>query len=172
MGKSLTKKSLIMIMAFMISLSSVAILAGNSSAQVTTVGAGNYTMSYDPATSTIYNINYTNPNYTILTASQVVTSGMNSTVAPQAYCDVNKVATLTNVSIYTTDDNDMLLLSTTLPGLRAGRPYYCLTGFVPPGNLGSGLPWHLHHLGVPEEIWQLLKLPLSWPETRPRLFSY
>ncbi len=119
MGKSLTKKSLIMIMAFMMLLSSVAILAGNASAQVTAVEAGNYSLSYDPVTSTIYNINYTSPNYTILTASQVVTSGMNSTVAQQEYCDVNKVATLNNVSLYTTDDNDMLLMSTTFatPGV-------------------------------------------------------
>jgi hypothetical protein len=120
MGKSLTKKSMIMIMAFMMLLSSVAIFAGNSSAQVTPVEAGNYSMSYDPATSTVYNITYTNPNYTILAASQVVTSGTNSTVPTQEYCNVNKILTLSNVSIYTTDDNDMLLLSTTLT--QGGQP--------------------------------------------------
>ncbi len=117
MGKSLTKKSLIMLMVSMMLLSSVAILAGNSSAQVTPVVAGNYTLSYDPVNSTIYNIKYTNPNYTILAASHVITSGTNSSVSDQTYCNVNKVVSLTNVSVYTTDDNDMLLLSTTLTQL-------------------------------------------------------
>lgn len=119
MGKSLTKQWLIMAMTIMLSLSSLAILAGNASAQVAAVEAGNYALSYDPATSTIYNITYTNPNYTILTASPVVTSGTNSTVAPQEYCNINHIVTLTNVSVYTTDDNDMLLLSTTFasPGV-------------------------------------------------------
>lgn len=114
MGKSLNKKATIMLMSFMMALSSLAILAGDASAQVTPVEAGNYSLSYDTVTSAIYNITYTNPNYTILTASQVTTSGINSTVAPQEYCNVNKIVSLTNVSVYTTDDNDMLLLSTTI----------------------------------------------------------
>lgn len=119
MGKPLTQKMLIMAIALIMSLSSVAVLAGSASAQDISVNAGNYTLSYDPATSTIYNINYTNPNYTIPVADQVQTSGQNSTVAPQEYCNVNKIATLDNVSLYTTDDNDMLLLSTTFaqPGV-------------------------------------------------------
>ena len=117
MSKSLTKQWLIMAITIMMTLSSLAVLSGNASAQVTAVEAGNYTLSYDPVTSTIYNITYANPNYTILTASQVVTVGKNSTVAPQEYCYVNNVADLSAVSIYTTDDNDMLLLSTTSPAV-------------------------------------------------------
>ena len=117
MSKSLSKQWLIMAITIMMTLSSLAVLSGNASAQVTAVEAGNYSLSYDPVTSTIYNITYANPNYTILTASQVVTVGKNSTVAPQEYCDVNNVADLSAVSIYTTDDNDMLLLSTTSPAI-------------------------------------------------------
>ena len=56
MSKSLTKQWLIMAITIMMTLSSLAVLSGNASAQVTAVEAGNYTLSYDPVTSTIYNI--------------------------------------------------------------------------------------------------------------------
>lgn len=102
-----------MILGMMLSLSAVTIMTGASIAQTASAEAGDFTLTYDPTTSTIYNLTYTNPNYTILAATQVATSGQNSTIAPQAYCDLNKSLTLTNVTVFSTDDNDMLLLSTT-----------------------------------------------------------
>lgn len=113
MGKSLSQKSLIMIIGLMISFSTVAIMAGNASAEVAAVDAGNFTLSYDTATSTIYNLTYSNPNYTILAATHVITSGQNSTIAPQAYCDLTKALTLTNVTVFSTDNENTVLFSTT-----------------------------------------------------------
>ncbi len=129
MGIPLTRRSLIMMMGLMLTLSAVTIMTGDSSAQTASAEAGDFTLTYDPATSTIYNLTYTNPNYTILAATHVVTSGLNSTIAPQAYCDITKALTLTNVTLFSTDDNDMLLLSTTFaqpgeyPSISVVLPY-------------------------------------------------
>ncbi len=150
MGIPLTRRSMTIIMGMILSLSAVTIMTGDAFAQTASAQAGDFTMTYDPTTSTVYNITYANPNYTILAATQVATSGQNSTIAPQAYCDMTLALTLNNVTVYATDDNDMLLLSTTfaqpgqypsitveLPSAATAMNFSNAAGTYNPGNTNA-----------------------------------
>ncbi len=113
MGIPLTKRSLTLLLGMTITLSAVTVMTGDSFAQTSSAVAGDFTLTYDPSSSTIYNLTYTNLNYTMVTATHLAISGQNSTIVPQAYGDLNTALTLTNVTVYSTEDKDMLLLSTT-----------------------------------------------------------
>lgn len=113
MKKSKNGKILVTAVTLVLALSALSAVTGEASASTVSTQMGNFTFTYDTVTSTLNNINYTNPNYTVNVASSVLTSGMSSAIAQLGHADVSKTLELTNVTLFSTEDMDMLLMSTT-----------------------------------------------------------
>lgn len=104
---------LVTAVTLVLAFSALTTLSGNASASTVSAQMGNFTFNYDTVTSTLTNLNYSNPNYTVNVANSVVTSGTASAIAELGHADVSKTLELTNVTLFSTEDLDMLLLSTT-----------------------------------------------------------
>lgn len=113
MKKSTGVKTLVTAVTLLLTLSALSVISGNAAASTVSAQMGNFTFNYDTVTSTLTNLNYSNSNYTVNVANSVVTSGSASSIAELGHADVYKTMALTNVTLFSTEDLDMLLLSTT-----------------------------------------------------------
>lgn len=113
MNASSEKKFFVALVTLAMMLSSASIFAGTASANVVAEQMGDFYFSYDNVTSTLYNVEYKNTNYTINTADSIASSGRHAP-APQSGKGLTAdILQLDNVTVKATEDNDMLLLSTT-----------------------------------------------------------
>lgn len=116
MDMSSKGKLLVTAVTLVLAFSSVSAFAGTAGASTLTAQLGNFSFSYDNVTSTLYNVNYTNTNYTLGVADSVITDGLHAT-APQFGKGVSTTTLqLDNVTVVSTEDKDMLLMSTTNSG--------------------------------------------------------
>ncbi|AKA49075.1 hypothetical protein IX51_08140 [uncultured archaeon] len=106
-------KLLVTAVTLALALSSVSVFTGTASAALVNTQMGNFSLTYDNVTSTVYNVNYSNTNYTLNVANSIATSGLNAPISAVSHLDVSKTLQLTNVTLFSTEDKDMLLLSTT-----------------------------------------------------------
>lgn len=63
----------------------------------------------------MYGLNYTNSNYSVGVADKIFAVGMNSSLSSHGYADVNKTLTLPNMTIFVSEDGDMIFFATTYP---------------------------------------------------------
>ncbi len=113
MDASSKGKLFVTAVTLVLALSSVSVFTGTASAATLNAQLGNFSFSYDNVTSTLYNVNYTNTNYTVNIADSVATSGMHAPAPQFGQAITTNTLQLDNVTVLSTEDNDMLLMSTT-----------------------------------------------------------
>ncbi len=113
MRNSYIGKSIILVVGAMITFSMITALSGLATADPQETKMGNFTLSYDATTSTLYNVSYANSNHTLKVADNVTVSGKNASLAARGHQDFSKTLTLSNVTLFVTEDSDILVLATT-----------------------------------------------------------
>lgn len=98
----------------LLALSAVSMLSLTASASdPASVQMGNFSLTYDRTTSTLYNLTYANDNTSVLAANSILTAGKYASISSIGHSDVSKTLILTNVTLFATEDRDMFLMSTT-----------------------------------------------------------